>query len=106
MVRERCEFCNNSISNIQENHIIGCGNCYKYFDKEIMVEVEKIQGSSQHTGKIPRNSQEKDDGHELRKLNRALKASIESENFEKAIKYRDRIKTIINKRIDEYGEGN
>ena len=71
-----------------------------------MTVVEEIQGCSQHVGPVPDNYglNEEETSSNLILMNRELRHSVKDEDFENAIKIRDKINEIINKRIDDYGK--
>lgn len=88
-----CNRCGLTYKEFADTLKFGCSACYKTFGKEIKSFIEKLQGSSKHTGRIPKTS----DTEEFRKkkriteLKKALKVAIEKEEYEAASKIRDEL---------------
>ncbi len=53
MYDKRCKSCGRLLSEFYETGILGCPDCYKAFEEEIMPTVREIQGNTFHTGKTP-----------------------------------------------------
>ena len=49
-----CKACGWSLSRFYSTGMLGCENCYKAFEKEITVALNKIQGKTFHAGKTPK----------------------------------------------------
>jgi len=89
-----CPNCGLSLFNFFKKTKVGCENCYDAFGDSIMKLIQKIHGSTIHKGrryfpkyKVPRE-------FKIRILERALKDAVEKEEFERAAKLRDILKTL------------
>lgn len=49
---ETCPRCNTTLSEILRTGVVGCVNCYKTFEKDIISKIMQIHGSVNHMGKI------------------------------------------------------
>jgi protein arginine kinase activator len=65
---------------------------YNVFKKGLLPLIEKMHGSSQHVGKIPKNAGvEVVKKNDLIKLRRELNEAVRKEDYEKAARVRDKI---------------
>ena len=55
-----CKHCGYPLSEFYRTGMLGCPQCYKAFEKEIVPTLYKIQGKSYHTGKTPYNLSRED----------------------------------------------
>lgn len=91
----KCETCGMDYSQFKRTGLVGCRDCYRYFRNELRPVIEKIQGRTEHTGKIPRQS-----GlsvtltKQIDILKSKLKKAVEKEAYEEAAVFRDQIKQI------------
>ena len=52
-IQERmCPRCKTSLSEFYRTNIVGCANCYKFFENEIRDALLKKQGAMNHVGKV------------------------------------------------------
>lgn len=64
-----CKGCGTRFSTFYNTGMLGCPECYKYFELELASALKKIQGATFHTGKEPRlNGLEKELLDEYRRL--------------------------------------
>lgn len=102
---EHCRECGMSYEQFQQTGRLGCPACYHYLAGRLEPLIRRIQGSSQHRGKVPRRA-----GGNLRvrreidKLRAQLQQLVEQEEFEKAAQVRDRIRELENS-LGEQGGG-
>ncbi len=94
----RCSCCNSSFSDIAKSGKVGCPNCYNEFLNELLPYIKRIHGNVKHIGKIPNMlplavTSEKD---KLSILKDELSILVKNEEFEKAAKIRDQIRSIEN----------
>ena len=104
----RCDTCGSSYTDIQRTGMMGCADCYKLFENEIMPTIRKIHGNTTHCGKnsaafkakrarkVTEKTPEAESVSELDKLRTELNSAIDNQEFEKAAELRDRIKEIEN----------
>lgn len=89
----KCAVCGMDYNQFRKIGRLGCQECYKYFDNELNPVLRKIQGRTEHTGKVPKRS-----GigilikKQINELKAELKKAIETEEFERAAKLRDQLK--------------
>ena len=99
-----CAKCGATEEQIDEQGLLGCGECYPYFADRVQPLLRKIHGSTRHTGKVP----ERTGGQarllkEIRLLKNSLKEAVDRENFERAAQLRDKIYVMENN-LKEGGE--
>jgi protein arginine kinase activator len=105
----KCAVCGMDYSQFKKIGRLGCQECYKYFGNELGPVLRKIQGSTVHTGKVPKRcgsllAQKK----QIAELKEELKRAIDVEAFEKAAELRDLIKELEQTRgtgLDQGGSG-
>ncbi len=97
----KCSCCGSTFGDIAKSGKAGCSECYKTFKKEFEPSLMRIHGKSKHIGKKPnRNSAntscdtKETMENKLEMLKQELLEAINTENFEKAAKIRDKIKKI------------
>jgi len=91
----KCSVCKIDYSDFVKAGRLGCGNCYKVFRPQLKDLLRKIHGSDVHRGKIPGADQDvMRPIKEQRHLQEQLKKAVEAEDFEKAAKLRDKIKSL------------
>jgi len=90
-----CPACGVSYGDFLTSGRLGCGNDYNVFNKALTPFLEKVQGSSQHTGKVPsRVGEDVVKTNELIRLRQELRQAVEREEYEKAAEVRDRIQSL------------
>lgn len=92
---QRCPSCGLNYAEFSQSGRLGCAYCYGAFAQQLEPLLRRIQGSTEHNGKIP----ERTDGvlkleQEIRKLNSELEEAVAKEEYEQAAKLRDRIKEL------------
>lgn len=84
----KCPYCGKSKDSVLSSGLVGCANCYKAFEKELLPIVVKTQGDRAHTGKQPhaldRNARLQARYNELQTL---IRQRTEEENVEKVAEY-------------------
>ena len=94
-----CDGCEMTYSEFMRLGKFGCDKCYDSFQKVLAKSIKSIQGSDTHTGKKPRGFESKTDKiikelSEIDKLSIRLQDAIEKEEFEEAVKIRDKIREL------------
>lgn len=104
-----CPTCKTSYDTFVEKSCFGCQDCYSVFDPLIRDNIKKLQGSSQHVGKIPKfqkaglAKQEREDSKVGGQLSREkqiifwqakLKEALQVEDYEEAAACRDEIRRL------------
>lgn len=89
-----CPVCGADFHTIAESGKVGCAECYKTFEKELLPYLKRVHGSTHHAGKVPNNAplavvRETETVEDLRlELNRL----VSEEKYEQAAVVRDKIK--------------
>src|SRR5690625_3688984 len=94
--RVRCENCGLSFGDFRRLGHLGCSQCYETFSAQLEPLVRRVQGSTRHTGKVPRieGRERLVRERELEGLRKELAEAIEQEAYEKAALIRDRIREL------------
>ena len=93
-----CPLCSMTLAEFTRKGRMGCGKCYDTFRLQAKTMLQKIHGTSVHTTAETREEEPKKE--EIRKekteieiLKEKLAEAISSENYEKAAKIRDEIRS-------------
>ena len=103
---QKCSVCGTTFEDFRRTGFVGCGNCYKEFNKNIVPLIRRIHGNIHHTGKLPRRAA----GllklkRRINNLKEELKMAVNNEEYEKAAKIRDEIKELEAKIKDQETRG-
>ncbi|MCD6385088.1 UvrB/UvrC motif-containing protein [Candidatus Sumerlaeota bacterium] len=91
----RCQYCGLSLETYKNSLFLGCSGCYESFDKQVVSDLRRLHGSTQHVGKVPPRFRERiDRQRRINQIQRELERAIEEENFEKAALLRDQIRSL------------
>ena len=92
----RCNCCGSTFANIAETGKVGCAECYKSFEGQLLPYLKRIHGSINHTGKSPEKSElvVADSIDKIAELKRKLTKLVADENYEEAAVVRDEIKKL------------
>ncbi|SHH44407.1 UvrB/UvrC motif-containing protein [Tepidibacter thalassicus] len=90
-----CSECKESYTRFKEIGRLGCYKCYDAFKEQLIPVIKRIQGSTEHIGKVPK----KIGGslrikNEIKRLKNELNKAVEREEFEKAAQIRDKIREL------------
>jgi protein arginine kinase activator len=93
---EPCPYCGTTASDFRRTGRLGCAECWAHFDSHLRGLVRRLQGSVQHVGKlyVHTGSEAGDRLTRLASLKRRLQRAIDTEDFEAAAEFRDRIRDI------------
>ncbi len=76
----------------------GCNQCYEAFEKWLGPLFRRVQGNSQHGGKVPRRAGGKlRFKQEIERLREELQSAVRAEAYERAAELRDRIRALEQK---------
>jgi protein arginine kinase activator len=91
---KECPECGMTLKRFSKESLLGCGNDYKAFEKELNPLIERNHnGATCHTGKTPSQTCQQDKTEiALRTLRRELDAAVKNEDYETAARLRDRMK--------------
>jgi protein arginine kinase activator len=90
-VKKRCR-CGMSYEDFKKRGKLGCGECYKTFNKQLSGVLRRIHGSTEHVGKAPKVGEIPKLKREIQKLKAKLQEAIKKEEFELAAELRDKIR--------------
>ncbi len=101
----KCAKCGIMEEQFVKQGLLGCGDCYPYFEERLQPLLRRIHGNTRHTGKVPaRTGGRARLVKEIEDLKSKLKTAVEHEEFELAVKYRDRIRELEGNLLEEEGE--
>ena len=106
----KCECCGTDFNTICKSGMVGCGNCYSVFEKQLSPIIARIHGKTMHVGKKPCEIEvvlENDTQVEGPKINEKeqqiaelkskMTEAVAKEDFELAACLRDEIKSLEEK---------
>ena len=100
---ESCPTCKTTLRNYQQQGLLGCTDCYTTFHTNLSKDMQQLQPSAKHLGKLPKQnlelnfqtSQETDANNNseesLEELEKSLHYCIQEEDYERAAEIRDQI---------------
>ena len=93
---ERCSFCGLTFADFRETGRLGCPHCYATFETHLRGLLRRIHGGTQHMGKVylPPDPSATEMEKRLEALRRKLQRAIDAEDFERAARIRDQIRTL------------
>jgi protein arginine kinase activator len=90
-----CAACGATYDDFKNSGLLGCSECYKYFNLEITPVIKRVQGNLEHTGKVPQKAGKGlIEKKRLQLLKEELQRAIEVEEYERAAEIRDNIREI------------
>lgn len=94
--RLACPSCGMTYEDFRKSGRLGCGACYRAFQRYLAPLLKKIHGSTLHTGRAPAAGQKETAKATdfLKTLRAQLMEAIEQEAFEKAARLRDQIRAL------------
>ncbi len=93
---EVCTFCGLALAGFRENGRLGCPHCYTVFAPYLKNLLRRIHGGVQHVGKmyLPPDPTASERRMRIEGLRRKLSYAIDAEDFERAAKLRDQIRSL------------
>jgi len=96
----RCPVCSSTFSDIAKIGKVGCSECYKTFEDELMPYLKRVHGSTKHVGLVPNKAPimvvEKEET--VDSLRMQLNRLVAEERYEEAAVIRDKIKELEGKK--------
>lgn len=93
----QCKNCGTTYDSFKKYGVLGCSECYENFSPTLNPVIKRVQGSTEHTGKIPKKlGKDIMEKKRLSKLKEELQKAIANEEYEKAAQIRDMIKSLQN----------
>lgn len=91
-----CPKCKTTFVDFRNNGLLGCGCDYDAFEKALLPLIERAhEGASHHIGKVPRRlSTPRTAEADLIRLRAELGRAVTDEQYEKAARLRDQIRTL------------
>lgn len=90
-----CPICGTTYSDFKKRGLLGCDNCYRYFNSDLIPVIKRVQGNTEHIGKVPlKAGKDIVEKRRLIKLKEELQKAILMEEYEKAAKLRDEIRAL------------
>ncbi len=90
-----CVGCGMTWAKFRQQGLLGCAECYRTFEKELMPLIERAhEGGVQHTGKSPRRAGARSEilQGRLASLRRQLQEAVAAEQYERAAALRDQLR--------------
>lgn len=93
---EGCSFCGLTFKDFRETGRLGCPHCYATFEAPLRGLLRRIHGGTQHMGKVylPPDPSASEMEKRLEALRRKLQRAVDAEDFERAARLRDEIRTL------------
>ena len=93
---ETCGFCGLTFGDFKETGRLGCPHCYVTFETHLRGLLRRIHGGTQHMGKVylPPDPSATEMEKRLEALRRKLQRAVDAEDFERAARIRDEIRTM------------
>jgi len=92
----KCSECGLSFQEFSRTGRLGCGHCYESFRPSMQELLRRIHGSTRHQGRRPEHAPapaRPQGGNSMRQLKAELDRAIADEDFEKAARLRDQIRS-------------
>lgn len=95
----RCSVCGATFSDIAKRGKVGCADCYKTFQSDLLPYLKRVHGSTKHTGKVPVSAPivVVDNKETIDSLRMELNRLVSEEKYEEAAIVRDKIKKLEGK---------
>ncbi|HSW31665.1 MAG TPA: UvrB/UvrC motif-containing protein [Longimicrobiales bacterium] len=92
----RCSFCGLTFQDFRDTGRLGCPHCYATFEGQLRGLLRRIHGGTQHVGKVylTPDPSATDVHKRLETLRRKLQRAVDTEDFERAARLRDEIRTM------------
>jgi protein arginine kinase activator len=91
-----CPDCGHTFHDYKSTALLGCPSCYRTFASTLEVAIERTQGGgTQHVGRTPPGMNEaRERATQLQQLLRELEEAVAAEQYERAARLRDQVKSI------------
>ncbi|SDM39987.1 UvrB/UvrC motif-containing protein [Halarsenatibacter silvermanii] len=90
-----CDNCGLTYREFTEKGLFGCAECYDSFAEGVDYVVGRVQGGSEHRGKVPRRGDRKSRLEEkISSLRQDMEEAVDREDFERAAELRDKVKEL------------
>lgn len=102
-----CHSCGQSYEEFRRTGLFGCSKCYSEFAEQLEPVFRRVQGSIRHSGRQLSGAPKRDSATQKSKiemLRSRLQEAVAAEDYEKAARIRDEIRTLEPKR-EQKGDG-
>ena len=91
---KKCPICSATFSDIAKSGKVGCAECYKTFNGELLPYLKRVHGSTKHVGMVPNSAplMVKPQINTVESLRMELNRLVSEEKYEEAAVIRDKIK--------------
>ncbi|HSM36689.1 MAG TPA: UvrB/UvrC motif-containing protein [Longimicrobiales bacterium] len=92
-----CPYCSLSLEGFKKTGRLGCSQCYVAFESHLRNLMRRLHAGTQHVGKVylpPEDATDVSREERLNGLKRRLTRAVDSEDFERAAKIRDQIRSL------------
>lgn len=95
----KCPVCGATFSDIAKTGKVGCAECYKTFESDLLPYLKRVHGSTKHVGVVPNKSpiMVVDNSESVEALRIKLARLVSEEKYEEAAVIRDKIKELEGK---------
>lgn len=96
-----CSGCGLSYAEFERSGRLGCAQCYRDFSEQLKPLLQRVQGRTQHAGRVPANfapSPQDAITAQINALRQKMDEAVACENFEDAAKYRDELRALTESR--------
>lgn len=91
----RCSNCGLSFEDFRQGGKFGCPQCFASFRDSLLGLLDRIHGSTQHRGKLPRRASRRiSHQKEIMELKEELKNAVSQEAYERAAELRDKLRKL------------
>lgn len=97
-----CPVCGTKYSDYERTGLLGCASCYDMFKEELLPSIQRIQGKTNHVGKVTKNNDEFGLHRKLKNLQEQLEQALKERRYSEANRINRQIYE-INKTL--YGGG-
>lgn len=94
--KKACPNCGVTFARFRQSGTLGCPECYEAFEAQLAPLIERAQnGATHHSGKTPRRAGASVDRQlQVRQLVKELDQAVASEQYERAAKLRDTLRSL------------
>ena len=79
--RRACPVCGTTYADFERTGLLGCPSCYDVFKEELIPYIERIQGKTQHVGKVGVDVREQDVTRRLSHLQEELEKAVKERRY-------------------------
>ena len=92
--RKVCPVCNTTYDDYEKTGLLGCTSCYDVFKEELIPSILRIQGKTEHVGKVGKNNDELGLHRRLKTLREQLEEALREKKYGEADRLNKQINSI------------